>query len=158
MRKTNKKGFTIVELVIVIAVIAILASILIPTFSGIIGTAVDAASAADAKAIYSEYVTAQIQAKEEVAENGYVITEANGDTYYYVIADGQVGAKYENADDAKAAVVELDSCKVATFDDASATVGNFYALTGETHTPVDTADGGDGKCDGCGADMPTPTP
>jgi len=36
MRKTNKKGFTIVELVVVIAVIAILAAVLIPTFSGII--------------------------------------------------------------------------------------------------------------------------
>ena len=32
----NKKGFTIVELVIVIAVIAILAAVLIPTFSGVI--------------------------------------------------------------------------------------------------------------------------
>lgn len=36
MKKTNKKGFTIVELVIVIAVIAVLAAVLIPTFSGII--------------------------------------------------------------------------------------------------------------------------
>ena len=32
MKKSNKKGFTIVELVIVIAVIAILAAVLIPTF------------------------------------------------------------------------------------------------------------------------------
>ena len=36
MRKSTKKGFTIVELVIVIAVIAILAAVLIPTFTGII--------------------------------------------------------------------------------------------------------------------------
>ena len=36
MRNTNKKGFTIVELVVVVAVIAILAAVLIPTFSGII--------------------------------------------------------------------------------------------------------------------------
>ena len=36
MKKNNKKGFTIVELVIVIAVIAILAAVLIPTFSSII--------------------------------------------------------------------------------------------------------------------------
>lgn len=35
-RKQNRRGFTIVELVLVIAVIAILASVLIPTFSGII--------------------------------------------------------------------------------------------------------------------------
>ena len=39
MRNTNKKGFTIVELVIVVAVIAILAAVLIPTFSGIINKA-----------------------------------------------------------------------------------------------------------------------
>ena len=36
MKHTNKKGFTIVELVIVIAVIAILAAVLIPTFSNLI--------------------------------------------------------------------------------------------------------------------------
>ena len=36
---TNKKGFTIVELVIVIAVIAILAAVLIPTFSSVISKA-----------------------------------------------------------------------------------------------------------------------
>ena len=35
-KKMNKKGFTIVELVIVIAVIAILAGVMIPTFGGII--------------------------------------------------------------------------------------------------------------------------
>ncbi len=36
MRKMNKKGFTIVELVIVIAVIAILAAVLIPTYSSLV--------------------------------------------------------------------------------------------------------------------------
>ena len=39
MKLTNKKGFTIVELVIVIAVIAILAAVLIPTFSGVVAKA-----------------------------------------------------------------------------------------------------------------------
>ena len=39
MKKMNRKGFTIVELVIVIAVIAILAGVMIPTFSGIVGKA-----------------------------------------------------------------------------------------------------------------------
>lgn len=39
MKRNNKKGFTIVELVIVIAVIAILSAVLIPTFGGIIDQA-----------------------------------------------------------------------------------------------------------------------
>ena len=34
--KNNRKGFTVVELVIVIAVVAVLAAVMIPTFSGII--------------------------------------------------------------------------------------------------------------------------
>ena len=36
MKKTNKKGFSIVELVIVLAIIAILAAVLIPTFASLI--------------------------------------------------------------------------------------------------------------------------
>ena len=39
MRKSNKKGFTVVELVIVIAIIAVLAAVLIPTFAGLIHSA-----------------------------------------------------------------------------------------------------------------------
>ena len=48
--KTNKKGFTIVELVIVIAVIAILAAVLIPTFSSITNSARQSAAQQQAKA------------------------------------------------------------------------------------------------------------
>ena len=48
INRNNKKGFTIVELVIVIAVIAILAAVLIPTFAGIIAKANESA---DIKAV-----------------------------------------------------------------------------------------------------------
>ena len=56
MKKTNKKGFTIVELVIVIAVIAILAAVLIPTFTSIINKANDSADLQAARAAYTEYM------------------------------------------------------------------------------------------------------
>ena len=39
MKASKKRGFTIVELIIVIAVIAILAAVLIPTFSNLINKA-----------------------------------------------------------------------------------------------------------------------
>ena len=45
----NKKGFTIVELVIVIAVIGILAGVLIPTFSGIQQSAKESAAFQECK-------------------------------------------------------------------------------------------------------------
>ena len=42
MNRNSKKGFTIVELIIVIAVIAVLAAVLIPTFSNLIKKANEA--------------------------------------------------------------------------------------------------------------------
>ena len=54
MKRNNKKGFTIVELVIVIAVIAILAAVLIPTFTGIITKANQSAVTQTAAALYKE--------------------------------------------------------------------------------------------------------
>ena len=54
MKKLNKKGFTIVELVIVIAVIAILAAVLIPTFSGVVEKANKSAAEQRAQAIYKQ--------------------------------------------------------------------------------------------------------
>ena len=50
----NKKGFTIVELVIVIAVIAILAAVMIPTFSNIITKANESSVQQTAVALYKE--------------------------------------------------------------------------------------------------------
>ena len=54
--RKNKKGFTIVELVIVIGVIGILSAILIPTFVNLNSKAQDAALKSDLSAVYSSYV------------------------------------------------------------------------------------------------------
>ena len=56
MKRNNKKGFTIVELVIVIAVIGILAAVLIPTFSSIITEANKSADLQTARNEYTEYL------------------------------------------------------------------------------------------------------
>ena len=52
MKKANKKGFTIVELVIVIAVIAILAAVLIPTFANVTNKANESAAMQKARIAY----------------------------------------------------------------------------------------------------------
>ncbi|MDD7506050.1 MAG: type II secretion system protein [Clostridiales bacterium] len=56
MKKNNKKGFTIVELVIVIAVIAILAAVLIPTFTGVTERAKENAAMQNARNAWTEYM------------------------------------------------------------------------------------------------------
>ena len=56
MKRNNKKGFTIVELVIVIAVIAILAAVLIPTFSNVIEKANTSAALQESKNCYTEWM------------------------------------------------------------------------------------------------------
>ena len=74
MTRTNKKGFTIVELVIVIAVIAILAAVMIPTFGGLIKKANDNAALQTVSAAYKVYMA-------DVASDGET-PEANIVVYY----------------------------------------------------------------------------
>ena len=53
MKKNNKKGFTLVELVIVVAVMAILVAVAIPTVSSITQSADKAVDASNARTIES---------------------------------------------------------------------------------------------------------
>ena len=51
---TNKKGFTIMEMLIVVAIIAVLVAIAIPTFSSSLEKAKEAADVANIRAAYAE--------------------------------------------------------------------------------------------------------
>lgn len=51
--KKKSKGFTLVELIVVIAILVILAAILIPTMTGVINDAKEAAGNANARTVYS---------------------------------------------------------------------------------------------------------
>lgn len=73
MKKTNKKGFTLVELVIVIAVIAILAGVMIATFSNVVAKANASADLQEIKSMLNA------QYYDFIAENGTPATlELNG--------------------------------------------------------------------------------
>lgn len=76
MKKNNKnrKGFTIVELVIVIAVIAILAAVMIPTFSTVVEKANASAALQEATNAYKEaYALA-------LADDGKIDSTDNAET------------------------------------------------------------------------------
>ena len=92
-KKNNRKGFTIVELVIVIAVIAILATVLVPTFSGIIDKANTSAALQNGRNIYNQYV-ANVDYKTSTADPDVVVKVTVGGADYYVtiVNGGATGA------------------------------------------------------------------
>ena len=85
MKKLNKKGFTIVELVIVIAVIAILAAVLIPTFSGVIEKAQKSANDQDAANTYKQLLT-----EDDYIGNLNLNPTADAIDLYIVVGEGVV--------------------------------------------------------------------
>ena len=54
MKKTNKKGFTLAELLVVVAIIAVLVAISIPIFTSQLEKAREATDAANLRAAYAE--------------------------------------------------------------------------------------------------------
>ena len=90
MKKMNNKGFTIVELVIVIAVIAILAAVMIPTFSGIVKTANESAAAQVATAAYKEAYA--IALKDGVINSGDSESVSNFTITFTTVTNGNVTA------------------------------------------------------------------
>lgn len=106
MKKNNKKGFTLVELVIVVAVMAVLVAVAIPTVGSIVGTAEEATAESNARTIESIIKLAEANDKDgdtdlsesEVAQALYdaklgISAESNTDTkatFYYTPATGAV--------------------------------------------------------------------
>lgn len=78
MRKTNKRGFTIVELVIVIAVIAILAAVLIPTFSNLVKKANESSDIQAARNMNTFLAAAKITGEVNSILDVYDIFEDSG--------------------------------------------------------------------------------
>lgn len=60
MNKMNKKGFTLIEMLVVIAIIAVLVSIIIPTVTSATDKAAAATNAANLRSIKAEAVTAYL--------------------------------------------------------------------------------------------------
>ena len=102
MKASKKRGFTIVELIIVIAVIAILAAVLIPTFSNLISRAnesVDIQAARNmntflATAKYTDGVNSILDVYDVFEGSGFKVENYSplykGRHYYYDIGYNKI--------------------------------------------------------------------
>ena len=86
MKKSLKKGFTLVELVIVIAVIAILSAVLIPTFGNVIQNSKDTAAYQNASNAVNGYIVNQAE-NENAAQLGEGYILVLNSAYEYKKAD-----------------------------------------------------------------------
>ena len=116
--KKMKKGFTIVELVIVIGVIAILSAVLIPTFTNLSAKAKKTTALQEATDCYTQYL---IDTNPESAKGQTeVVIEKNGYMFKYSTSDGWVDA--EASDKKTGPVVLYTSDGDTTVEDGEAVV------------------------------------
>ena len=86
MKRNTKKGFTLVELVIVIAVIAILSAVLIPTFSSVTKKAKESAALSEASSALTAVLDKENGALDTANYNYYF----ESDGYYYEFKDSKL--------------------------------------------------------------------
>jgi prepilin-type N-terminal cleavage/methylation domain-containing protein len=138
MKKTKKRGFTIVELVIVIAVIAILAAVLIPTFTNIS----EKANKSSALQAATNAVKAFVAADEvgQLEKKSYIfISSGNGYWYLYngapaiadpvpVLANGYTEDEVEVNDPVTGLYELIDNVMTVTGEGAVAVEGISYYI------------------------------
>lgn len=127
-RKSNKKGFTLIELIIVIAILGILAAILVPSMLNIVNNSKTSVATANARSVYS------------VAQSAYVKLNINNDT----AGTPAVAAGDYASTSTSEFMNEINDNLGAAFDDAfTVTVGasgvSSVEYNGVTYSPTATS-------------------
>ena len=124
LKKMNKKGFTLAELLIVVAIIAVLVAISIPIFSAQLEKAKEATDMANIRSAYAEVVAAYLG--DSKSHEISVTLKSDKDDYVSDKSAEIAGVKYE-------VILKGDSiqnpCEVKVTADGTVTIGGQTAKT-----------------------------
>ena len=126
----NKKGFTLIEMLVVIAIIAVLVAIIIPTVTSATTKAQAATNAANLRSVKAEITTALLTSKGDFTAAGLTFTAPTGSATAYTTS-GTCTAKFQDLTS-----VTLPSGVTGTFNASS----NLSAVVDGTTVTV-TYDG-----------------
>lgn len=134
--KNRKKGFTIVELVIVIAVIAILAAVLIPNLARLVDRANENSAMQAARNEYEAYLTEYAKDLEDSVH--FVIIKGD---YAFEVTDGQFNEKAKaktEFTDAIADKPDLSKGYRVIEEDSDATGKTYYIYANGVYKVTET--------------------
>ena len=98
MKKSNSRGFTLAELLIVVAIIAVLVAVAIPVFTTQLEKSREATDLANVRSAYAEVMAAVITEDKTAVYNGQTIYQSSddGDVYKAVVPLKQKQAGWQS--------------------------------------------------------------
>ncbi|MBO4278093.1 MAG: prepilin-type N-terminal cleavage/methylation domain-containing protein [Clostridia bacterium] len=116
MKKTNKKGFTLAELLIVVAIIAVLVAIAIPIFTSQLEKSKEATDLSNVRAAYAEAVAAYISE----GETGTYTVDLTSDVSNVKSTGNVAGVDVSN-------ILNNATCTIVVASDGSVTINGQAA-------------------------------
>ena len=127
LKKMNKKGFTLAELLIVVAIIAVLVAISIPIFSAQLEKAKEATDMANIRSAYAEVVAKYLGDSQghEASVNLKSVTSNYKSDENAEIA----GVKYKDILSNESGNTVQNPCKVVVTENGTVTINGIKATT-----------------------------